>query len=114
MTSDRTIAIVIFLDTLHDNFDSIFTNLLEVKNKSINEIQSILQSKETKNISKQATGVVANVVILFRNNQGMKKKANSNEKCYNCHKFGHFGRNYQLLNRRLNKNTNQNKRRNAL
>lgn len=86
-----TIVIVIALDTLHDNFDSITASLLEAKDKSIDQIQSILQSREAKNISKQSTGVVADAAMSFRDNQGTKKKAKSNEECYNCHRLGHFG-----------------------
>lgn len=36
------IAIVIALDSLHNNFDTTTASLLETRNKSINEIQSIL------------------------------------------------------------------------
>ncbi len=47
-----TIAIVIILDTLYDDFETTITSLLESGDKIINQIQSILQSKEAKNISK--------------------------------------------------------------
>lgn len=43
-------------------------SLLEVRNRSINQIQSIFQSKKAKNINKQSTKVVADVAILFKNN----------------------------------------------
>ena len=46
------IAIVIALDSLYDNFNTTTANLLEVGNKTIDQIQSILQSKKAKNISK--------------------------------------------------------------
>lgn len=36
-----------------------------------------------------------------------KKKATSKDKCYNCHKFGNFGRDYFLLDRKINRNTLQ-------
>lgn len=56
MTLERdlwdTIAIVIVLDTLHDNFDTITASLLETRDKTIDQIQSILQLKKAKNISK--------------------------------------------------------------
>lgn len=36
-----------------------------------------------------------------------KKKATSNDECYNCHKFGYFGRDYFLPDRKLNRTTQQ-------
>lgn len=45
--------------------------------------------------------------MAFSNKNTPKKKANSNNECYNHHKFGHFRRNFSLPNRRLNKNTHQ-------
>lgn len=75
-----TIAIVIALDSLHKNFDTITVSLLEIGDKTIDQIQSILQSKEAKNISKQATGKgISNHAMAFRNNNALKKKANSYE-----------------------------------
>lgn len=50
------IAIVIALDSLHEDFDTTTASLLEAGDKTIDQIQSILQSKEAKNISKRATG----------------------------------------------------------
>lgn len=56
MTSDCNfwdiIAIVIALDILYNDFDIIITSLLQTSDKMINQIQSILQSKKAKNISK--------------------------------------------------------------
>lgn len=46
------IAIVIVLDILHDNFDLTISSLLETEDKTIDQIKSILQLKEVKNISK--------------------------------------------------------------
>ena len=43
-----TIAIVIALDTLHDDFDTTTASLLESGDKTIDQIQSILQSKKPK------------------------------------------------------------------
>lgn len=54
------------------------------------------------------------MVMLFKNNQRTKRKANSNKRCYNYHKFSHFRYNCPLPNKQLNQNTNQNKKRNAL
>lgn len=71
-------------------------NLLKDRDKSIDLIQSILKSKEVKNISKKSIEIVANFVIAFRNNQRKIKKANSNKEYYNCYKLGYFGHNYSF------------------
>ncbi len=101
-----TIVIVIVLDSLHEDFDTTIASLLETSGKTIDKIQSILQSKEVKNLSKQATGDTGDLTMAFRD-KGPKRKANSDDECYNCHKFGHFGWNCFLLDRRLNRNTQQ-------
>lgn len=44
--------------------------------------------------------------MAFRDNQATKRKASSNEECYNCHRIGHFGCDCSLPDRRLNRNTN--------
>lgn len=46
------ITIVIALDTLYNNVEIIMTSLLESRDKMINQIQSILQSKKAQNINK--------------------------------------------------------------
>lgn len=52
MTSNQDcsniIVIVIALDSLYWDFDTATTSLLETSNKTIDKIQSILQSKEAK------------------------------------------------------------------
>lgn len=63
-----TIGIVIALDILHDDFDTTIASLLETGNKIIDQIQSILQSKKVKNISKQTTRVVENLAISYKQN----------------------------------------------
>lgn len=73
-----TIAIVIALDTLHDDFDTTTASLLETGDKTIDHIQSILQLKGAKNLSKRATGDIGDLAMAFRDNP-MKRKANSNE-----------------------------------
>lgn len=53
-----TITIMITLNSLHKDFDTTTASLLETENKPIDQIQSILQSKEVKNLSKQVIGFV--------------------------------------------------------
>lgn len=105
-----TIAIIIALNSLHEDFDTTTASLLKTGDKTIDQIQSILQSKEAKNLSKRATGGIGDLAMAFRDKSGPKKKANSNDECYNCHKLGHFGRDCSLPNRRLNRNIQQSRR----
>lgn len=67
------IEIVIALNSLNDNFDTITTSLLESRDKTIDQIQSILQLREVKNISKHVTEVTKDLAIAFRDNNGLKK-----------------------------------------
>lgn len=64
----NTIAIVIALDTLHNNFDMTTTSLLKTGDKTIDQIESILQLKKAKNIRKQTTGAVKNLTMLYKDN----------------------------------------------
>lgn len=70
------ITTLINLDSLHKEFNTTTTILLETNNKIIDQIQSILQSKKVIiKISKQTTGDnIDNVVIVFRNKSILKKK----------------------------------------
>ena len=103
-----TIAIVIALDSLHDNFDMTNTSLLEAGDKTIDQIQSILQSKKAKNISKRVNGGTGNLAMIFRDSSNTpKRKANSYKKCYNCHNLGHFGRDCPLPDKRINRSIQQ-------
>lgn len=68
-----TIAIVIALDSLHEDFDTTTASLLETGDKIIDQIQSILQSKEAKNPSKRATGVTGDFAMAFRDKSRPKK-----------------------------------------
>lgn len=91
---------MIALDSLHEDFDTTTASLLEAGDKTIDQIQSILQSKEAKNISKRTTGAVGDLAMAFRDG---KRKANSDDEYYNCHKLGHFGRDCSLSDKRLNR-----------
>lgn len=106
LTSERdfwdTIVIVYTPNSVEESFDTTTASLLETSDKIINLIQSILQSKKVKNINKQAIRLSAgNFFIAFRAEKP-KKMASGGNKCYNCHKFGHFKRDSFLSNRRLN------------
>lgn len=112
MTPERdlwdTIAIVTALEFLHEDFDTTTASLLEAGDKTIDQIQSILQSKEAKNISKRATGGgTGDLAMAFGDKNAPKRKANSHDECYNCHKLGHCGRDCPLPDRRLIRSTQQ-------
>ena len=83
------IAIVIAFDLLYKDFDNTITSLLEMGDKIIDQIQSILKSKETKNLSKGVARATNDLVMTFRD-KDIPKKANSDNECYNYHKFNHF------------------------
>ena len=55
-------------------------SLLKSENKIINQIQSILQSKKAKSISKQAIRVVKNLAMAFKDNSDPNKKVYSDKK----------------------------------
>lgn len=81
-------------------------SFLGAGNKTIDQTHSILQSKEPKNLSIQATEVsTGNLAMGFRDKDLLKRMANSDNKCYNFYKFGHLRRNSLLSNKRLNRNT---------
>lgn len=85
-----SIAIAVALDSLHDDFESTTTTMLERGNKSIDEIQQILASPEVKFVSKRATGLTGDLAMM---SQGRgKRKVNSDDKCFNYGKLGHFER----------------------
>lgn len=72
------IAIVIILDSLYEDFDTITVSLLEIGNKTIYQIQNTLKSKEAKNLSKRAIEAIRNLAIAFYNhNRNGKRKANT-------------------------------------
>lgn len=95
---------VIALNTLHQNFNTIMVSFLKTKNKTIDKIQSILQSKKAKNISKHAIKVTKNLVMAFkdRNNTNFfEEKVNSNKKYFNYYKLGYFGKNSSHFNKKF-------------
>lgn len=93
----NSIAIVIALNSINKDFDTKTSSLLETGDKTINEIQEILCSAEAKNLSKRATDITGDVAMAFRGNQGRdnysrrRRKAESNKRCYNCNRLGHYG-----------------------
>lgn len=78
----ETIAIVIALDTLHDYFDTTIASMLETGNKSIDEIFTIIQSKEAKLKSKRAIGNKGDAAMAFRA-PPPKRKATYDDLFYN-------------------------------
>ena len=65
----NTIAICIALNTLYDNFDMITASLLDTRDKTIDQIQGILQSKEAKNLRKRSTGAIKDLAMSFKENK---------------------------------------------
>ena len=52
------------------------------------------------------------VIMLRRRQNSAKREASSKDKCFNCHKMGHFGRDYTApdtrpLKKKANKITSQ-------
>lgn len=72
--------------------------MLERGDKTIEEIQQILAFAEAKFLSKRATGVTADLAMMSKGKGNSKRKATSDDRCYNCHKFGHFGRDCRRTN----------------
>lgn len=62
--------------------------------------------KEAKNLSKQATGDTGDMTMAFKDKK-LKKKANSDDEYYNCHKLEYLEQDYFLPNKRLNRITQQ-------
>lgn len=81
---------------------------MEINDKTIDKIQCILQSKEVKNLSVQATGNINDLAMTLRDKgTPRKRKVISQNKYYNYYKFEYFERNYFLPNTRVNRNTQQ-------
>lgn len=67
--------------------------MLECGDKTFDEIQQILASTEAKFVSKRLTGMNRDLAIMSSGNRNSaEKKATSKDKCFNCHKIDHFGR----------------------
>lgn len=69
-----SIAIVIALDFLHNDFEITTVTILEPGDKMINKIQHILTSVKAKFISKCATGVIGDLAMMFKD-QNLTKKS---------------------------------------
>ena len=74
--------------------------MLEWADKTITEIQQILASAKAKFISKRATGVIGDLAMMSKDRNSTKRKAKSEDKCFNCGKLGHWGRDCTLPNQR--------------
>lgn len=74
--------------------------ILEIEDKTIKKILSIIQLTEAKYKTKQSTGQVKNVAMTFHLNKNNfeKWKVNNDNKCYNCHLKSHYSRNCQFFN----------------
>lgn len=105
-----SIAIVVALDSLHDNFETTTTSILERGDKTIDEIQQILASAEAKFISKRAIGVTGDLAMMSRGRSSGRRKASSDDKFLNCQKYGHFGRDCRLPDQRPPEQREQRKR----
>lgn len=88
MTEERNlfeiITIVIALDILYNDFDTTTASMLKMENKSINEIFTIIQSKEVKLKNKQVMRNIGDAVLTFCVFPPKKKETYDNL-CYNCH-----------------------------
>lgn len=59
-------AIVIFFDSIYDNFDTKMSSFLKTSDKTINEIQQILYLAKAKNLIKQTTNIICKLAIAFQ------------------------------------------------
>lgn len=98
-----TIVMIITLYLLYKDYDTTIANLLEIGNKTIHQIQSILELKEVKHFGKQVTKYLGNIAKVFQNR---KTNQNTIKKCFNCYKCGHFCRDNSLPDKKLNKISN--------
>lgn len=102
---------------MHDNFEYVTSGLLgQEREKSIDEIQSMLSSAKAKFVSKRAVGVTADLANMSRNSSHKCSRAivTSKDECFNYHRMGHFGQDCKFLNYHTKKksSTRQNRENN--
>lgn len=85
-----SITIVVAPDSLYDNFETITTNILKHNDKIIKEIQQTFVFTKAKFLTKCVMKVTADSTIMSKNKGSSKHKVTSNNRYYNCHKFGYF------------------------
>lgn len=80
------------------------TSMLEWGDKTIDKIWQILSFIQAKFINKQATGITGDLAIVSRRRNTHKKRATIDNKCFNCGRLRHFGRDgIALSTRKKNK-----------
>ena len=83
------IAIFIIFNILYSNFVITTASILKTRDKSIKEIQNIIQSKDIKYKAKQLTcqleDKIIAILVAFYEGKNFKEKVNSNHKYFNCH-----------------------------
>ena len=67
------IILVVALDSLHDNFEMTIAPLFHSNDKYLKEIQQIVTSTKVANMTKRATGQIADLAMIA------KKRTNSRQ-----------------------------------
>lgn len=95
-----SIAIVVVLDSLHNDFKTTTNSILKSGDKSIDEIQWILAFAKAKFLSKRTTGVTGDLAMMSkeRNSGHNKRKVISKDRYINCQKLGYWGKDYKFPN----------------
>lgn len=100
------ITIVVATDIQHKEFDHVTSELLGQRGeKIVTKIQSLLSSAIAKFLNKRAIGVMAELAHMSKNSS-YKRKVTSEDKYFNCHKMGHYGKDCKYLDYRLLKKKN--------
>ena len=104
------IAIVVALNSLHNDFSTTTKSILKRGDKIINKIQQILAFTEVKFISKHITGSTEDLAMMSKSRNLTKRKASSKDKYFNYRKLGHWRRDctlpdYQKQKKNKNKST---------
>lgn len=86
--------------------------MLERRDKTIDEIQQIFASTKAKFISKRATGVTGDFAMMSKDWNSTKRKANNENKCFNCGKLRHWGKNCTLPDQRKRNQSHKSSRSN--